>query len=283
MALDLRFRHFITASLLCSWWCSHASATPTDGPYSVDYPRYQVVSEATVRPRARNPVQLRHSWQTNPDIKGVENLRGGYVIVLCGVLGKTEYNAELVRQLEGAGYGVELYDWTSGVPLPFRRGLTTNRFSQQTTRRLRRRIEDYQLLYPDAPVYLIGLCAGAGPVCEVLRHLEPDQRVTRAVLLGAALSPIYDLRPALRGTEEGIDSFHSPLDVPILVGLTTLVGTVDGQHLPAAGAIGFGDTPNLRQHRYGPTMLRQGHWGGHFGWTARDFVQKSIFPLLKVR
>ena len=248
----------------------------------MEYQRYRVAERATVRPRARDLHQLRDSWQTNPDIKGVRNLSRGYVIVLCGVLGKTGYNAELVRQLERAGYGVELYDWTSGVPLPFRRGLTENRFSQETTRRLQRRIEDYKILFPGTPVYLIGLCAGAGPVCEVLRHLEPAQRVTRAVLLGAALSPFYDLRPALRGTEEGIDSFHSPLDVPILVGLTTIVGTVDGQHLPAAGAIGFGRTPNLRQHRYGPRMLSQGHWGGHFGWTAEDFVQASVLPLMRV-
>ena len=267
-------------ALLCM---ADGTASPDDAARSARYPKYRVLSRPTVQLHERNTVQLRRSWMINPRISRTENLQHGYIIVLCGVLGKTTYNAELLSLLSDSGFGIELYDWTEGVPLPFRRGLRGNRFSEQTTRRLRRRILDYQKLFPGRPVYLVGLCAGAGPVCEVLRHLEPQQRVTRAILLGAALSPIYDLQQSLSGTQEGIDSFHSPLDVPILMGLTTVVGTVDGQHLPAAGAIGFGNVPKLRQHRYGPTMLSQGHWGGHFGWTAEDFVRKSVLPLMQQR
>jgi hypothetical protein len=260
-----------------------SAAPPRDTPSSSrpTYDPYVLTAEATVKPQSRDAFQLKRAWMTRDSISGREHLDRGFVIVLCGVLGKTEYNGQVVRQLSAAGLAVELYDWTAGVPLPFRRGLNDNHFSEQTARRLKRRILDYRVLYPGRPVYLIGLCAGAGPACEVLRRLDYSDRVERAVLLGPALSPIYNLNPALKGTKDGIDSFHSPLDVPILVGLTTIVGTVDGQHLPAAGAIGFGGSPRLRQHRYGPSMLSQGHWGGHFGWTAREFVRASILPLLR--
>lgn len=212
-----------------------------------------------------------------------ERLDQGYTLVLPGVLGHTPYNSKLVRLLDQAPTAVELFDWTHGVPLFKRRGLKRNQFNLQNVDQIVERIIAYQRHYPGRPVRVFALCAGAGVACEALARLPMQHRVRTAVLLGPALSPDYDLRPALRGTTDGIDSFHSPLDIPVLMALTTVTGTVDGRHMPAAGAIGFGfgfdRTPQLRQHMYNPKMLMQGHLGGHFGWTATRFFEANLLPM----
>ena len=106
------------------------------------------------------------------------------------------------------------------------------------------------------------------------------------------LASDYDLRPAINHTMRGIRNFYSPMDVPILMVLSTAVGTTEGQHAPAAGAIGF-QTPKgcnadarrdyesrVLQQSYSVSMLMDGHSGGHFGWSNRTFVARHIAPLL---
>lgn len=253
-----------------------------------DYPPYCLVSRCRTDRQVNVPrMSFRADWQKGRNIAYAERLTDGYTIVLPGVLGTTPYNTKLIRLLKEGSTAVEYFDWTDGVPLFMRRGLRKNRFNEANARNLRRRILEYQERYPGRPVYVIALCAGAGPACEAIASLPVANRIERAILLGPALSPGYDLRPALNRTNKGIDSFHSPLDVPVLMALTTVVGTVDGQHMPAAGAVGFGWTGRriqaLRQHMYNPKMLMQGHLGGHFGWTATRFVNENVIPLLTER
>ncbi|MEQ9409357.1 MAG: hypothetical protein RIK87_16595 [Fuerstiella sp.] len=250
-------------------------------------------------PPNRRPLAAGHSWLSQklnscsvdcPDrsfdrsVSYPERLTEGYTLVLPGVLGTTPYNTKLIRLLKDAPTAVDYFDWTRGVPLFQRRGLRREDPNSVAAGAILQRIVDYQDRFPGRPVHVVALCAGAGPACEALARLAPERSVNSAILLGPALSPGYDLRPALRGTQNGIDSFHSPLDVPVLVALTTVVGTVDGQHLPAAGAIGFvgarHDSPQLRQHMYNPKMLMQGHYGGHFGWTASRFVAQNVIPII---
>jgi hypothetical protein len=73
---------------------------------------------------------------------------------------------------------------------------------------------------------------------------------------------------------------------------TFLAGTADGRHSVSAGFCGFSMPPGaiseeqrlyrdrLRQRGYALGMLRQFHWGGHFGWTNRVFVAEEVVPLL---
>lgn len=232
---------------------------------------------------AEQHVSLQDEFATDGMLHYPERLHLGYTLVLPGVLGHTPYNSKLVRLLDQAPTAVELFDWTAGVPLFKRRGLKRNEFNLKNVDQIVDRIIRYQHRYPDRPVRIFALCAGAGVACEALARLPHQHRIRTAVLLGPALSPDYDLRPALRGTTDGIDSFHSPLDIPVLMALTTVTGTVDGRHMPAAGAIGFGfgfdRMPQLRQHMYNPKMLTQGHFGGHFGWTATRFFEVNLLPM----
>jgi len=83
-----------------------------------------------------------------------------------------------------------------------------------------------------------------------------------------------------------------PLDTPILGLLTLAVGTTEGRHTLAAGAVGFCppgslDAPQrqayqarLPQQEYQLDMLWDGHGGGHFGWSSRTFVARHVAPLV---
>jgi hypothetical protein len=93
-------------------------------------------------------------------------------------------------------------------------------------------------------------------------------------------------------TEQGIHNFYSPWDVPFLMVLSTAAGNTDGRHALPAGAVGFhvpktldasqrqAYQERLPQQRYELAMLRDGHTGGHVGWTVPTFVARQVAPLI---
>lgn len=223
-----------------------------------------------------------------------ERLGQGYTVVLPGVMGSAPLDHGIVKGLVAADVptAVELYDWTAA---PFRpvhnlRALSRNRAEAQ---KVAARIVAYQDRFPGRPVYLIGYSGGAAVAVLTLEALPPDRTITKAVLLAPTLAQDYDLQLALSRTDEGIHSFHSAIDVPVMVVLATAVGTTEGKHAFTAGAFGFQrprgpeesqrrpDYFRLTQHAYELKMLESGHAGGHFGWANRDWVARWVAPLLE--
>ncbi len=154
------------------------------------------------------------------------------------------------------------------------------------------KIVKYQERHPNRPVHIIGHSGGGGVAVLTLEALPADHGITSAILLAPAISPDYDLRRALRRTEEGIWNFYSRYDVGFLRAGTTFMGTIDGQHTSAAGAVGFqmppgfdGDDRNLyasrlRQQGYSRKMADSGHTGSHTGWAGRQFVSEWLCPIM---
>ena len=138
-------------------------------------------------------------------------------------------------------------------------------------------------------MHLIGHSGGAGVALWALAELPEDCRITSAILLNAAVSPQFDLDPALEKTDDGIVNFCSVLDVLFLCASTLLFGTIDGRHCIAAGCRGFANStesaaaarPGLRQQRFELGMIGQFNFGGHFGYTNRVFVAEQIAPLIR--
>ena len=139
---------------------------------------------------------------------------------------------------------------------------------------------------PASKIYLVCHSSGAAVVLAAAECLPPGT-VDRVVLLAPAVSPYYDLRPALACTREGIDCYSSWCDLTSCA--LTLVGTTDGYHLPSAGCLGFiptADAPgdwtyqNLRQHGWSARMMSVGDFGGHYGCTRLGFFQEYVAPLL---
>jgi pimeloyl-ACP methyl ester carboxylesterase len=150
----------------------------------------------------------------------------------------------------------------------------------------------YRSEYRDAAVFLVGKSGGTGLVVKALERL-PDDTVEAAVLLSPALSPAYNLAPALRAVRREMVVFWSPLDVIVLGAGTRIFGTIDRIKTISAGMVGFrspapGDEETraryrkLRQVRWGPKMAATGYLGGHVGPDNPAFLRKYVVPLLRV-
>jgi pimeloyl-ACP methyl ester carboxylesterase len=222
-----------------------------------------------------------------------ERLNQGYTIVLPGVMGSAPLDHGIVKGLVDADVptAVDLYDWTAS---PYRlvynlRALSRNRSEAQ---KIAGRIVAYQDRYPGRPVYLVGYSGGGAVAVLTLEALPPDRKITKAVLLAPTLAQDYDLQVALSRTEQGVHSFHSAIDVPVMVVLAMAFGTTEGKHTFTAGAFGFQrpkgpdesqrrpDYARLAQHAYDLKMLESGHAGGHFGWANRGWVAHWVAPML---
>jgi hypothetical protein len=110
----------------------------------------------------------------------------------------------------------------------------------------------------------------------------------RAVVLASpALSPTYDLRPAIAHVDGKLISFNSRRDFIILYLGTMIFGTVDNHHTAAAGRVGFVADPRdpgyskLRQIAYDPIWAEAyGNDGGHTQALQPRFASAVIAPLL---
>lgn len=231
-----------------------------------------------------------------PEIVFAERMDRGYILVLPGSGGDSTIDHGLVHGLKDADVNaaVELYDWTVGAPgiLDHLRDLTHNRAQAQE---IAAKIVAYEEQFPGRPVHLVGYSAGGGVAVLALESLPTDRKVTSAILLAPTLAYDYDLRFAFEHTKLGIHNFYSRLDFPLLMLMTTVVGTTEGRHTFSAGAVGF-QVPQLtddrmaahyqaqlHQQEYRLGMIADGHIGGHFGWTGHTFVARHVAPLVDAK
>jgi pimeloyl-ACP methyl ester carboxylesterase len=219
-------------------------------------------------------------------LKSPERMRKGCVFTLPGVQGKSPMEFAVARGLADGGVecGIEVFDWTTRLWPLFLFHLRATFWHRLMAGRLAAKIRDYRRRYPGRPVFLIGHSGGGGLALRTAELLDAGERLAGVVLLAVAVSPLYDVRPALRRSRH-VWNFYSPLDC-VLLGVATMAGgTMDGWHLFSAGASGFfgtsKDCPGLHQQRYHPSMLRSWNAGGHFGWVNRVFIADCIAPLLR--
>ena len=219
-----------------------------------------------------------------------EDLDQGLVIVLPGIDGRMPYNEAACRRLseDGIAAAVELRDWTAPLgPLYNQSAVLRNR---EVAGYVAARIRSYQRAYPGRPVFLIGHSGGTAIAVWAAEALPPGSEVDGVILLGSSLSPEYDLSRALARSRGGIVSFHSDLDGGLLGVGTVLFGTMDGVHSVSAGKVGFrppggaagsGQYARLFQIAWQPSMIKDGHGGGHFDYMGPSFISARVGPLLK--
>ena len=114
------------------------------------------------------------------------------------------------------------------------------------------------------------------------------QRVARGFLIAPALSPAYDLTPALRHVRSKAYVFYSDGDSAVLGIGTRLFGTIDGQKTDAAGKVGFTRPPTGDPAEYAKIvpMPYQSAWmryeniGDHIGPMMTPFARAVIAPLI---
>lgn len=143
---------------------------------------------------------------------------------------------------------------------------------------------------PERRVWFLAKSGGTGLALAAAERLPPHT-LERIVLLSSAVSPVYDLQPALRATRGEIVSFYSHNDRLVLGWGTSRFGTVDRVYGPSAGLHGF--TPpahldaagrllytRLVQIPWQPYMLRHGFGGAHVGDSLPAFVGQVAAPWL---
>jgi hypothetical protein len=181
---------------------------------------------------------------------------------------------------------VESFAWSHGAGRVLA-DLHAHDHQQAKGRELAQLILKYRKDRPSGKVYVVCHSSGAAVVLAATAQL-PSSCVERIVLLAPALAPSCDLRPALRCSRLGVDSFHSQNDKIGLV--LAVMGNADGEFLVSAGSVGFtpvreggADEPlyrKLRQRAWDWGMCRCGYFGGHFGCTHSGFLREYVVPLL---
>jgi pimeloyl-ACP methyl ester carboxylesterase len=139
---------------------------------------------------------------------------------------------------------------------------------------------------PTARISLAGHSAGALVALTAARRLPPDS-LHAVLLIGAAVSVDYEVRPVLQATRAGLHNFTSPKDRVTLGMLTRLLGNSDDLfERRAAGRYGFqahglADSLSGRLHEYPwqPEYARYGHKGGHFGAYSPGFLRAFLLPV----
>lgn len=223
-----------------------------------------------------------------------ERREHGLVIILPGIEGPSYWNHNIARGLEEGGVrnAIQIFDWGSKVPGGMLINIADYERNKLMAGELRDHIVQFKRRHPASNVHLIGHSGGGGIAIMAAELLPEDTRLATIILLAPALSPEYDLRPALRRVSVGIFNYYSHLDAGFLGVGTSVAGTMDRRHTPAAGAVGFtlaaarGDSDRalyrkLQQIAWHRDMGGYGHMGDHMGWTQPSFVRRYLAPLLR--
>lgn len=218
-----------------------------------------------------------------------ERLNLGLVILLPGIDSQSFLCISAFQGLVDAEvpYALEIFDWTTGWNPLFLYHLRGRRRNQRSIDRLLHRIREYQSDYPGRPVWLLGHSGGGAIGLLAAEQLIDAEPLTGLIMLGPAISPRRDLKPALEQTRRGIWNFYSPLDFLFLGVGTICFGTIDGAHSSSAGFTGFRHQhlppppfPQLTEVRYRMKMWKAFHIGDHFGCVNRVFVAEYVAPII---
>jgi len=271
----------------------HALAVTTAVVAATGCATVPLATTSAVAPPPAAPVAAAPTPDKRSKVWQADRLDRGYVVILPGSWGETAADHGIVDGLVAAGTdaAIEIYAWPVGefpagvFMVPYNLRATARNRTQ--AREVAAKIVRYREAHPGRPVHVIGYSGGGGIAAWALEELPDHCRITSAVLLAPTLSFTYDFGKALAHTDRGIDSFYSLYDVPVMMAGCSIVGTTDGSHAPAGGAIGFrqpkavaGALAVVRQHAYSLAMLGGGHAGGHYGWTRQGFVAAHVAPLL---
>jgi len=212
-----------------------------------------------------------------------ELLSQGLTIVLPGIEGRSRANSNIAVGLRQGGVkgAVEVVNWTTGCFLLFLYHLRRGKRNHRQAAAIADRIVQYQSDFPERPVHLVGHSGGGGMIGLILQKLPVEHSVTTATLIAPAMSPGFPMHALTEKTTGGVWHHYSLLDIPLLIIGTTVAGTFDGRHMPAAGAFGFRKKhPDLHEIGYQFRMLKDWHPGGHFGCTDPVFIRRWIAPVL---
>ena len=215
------------------------------------------------------------------------------LFILDGV-GGFQFGPLMVRRalrLERQALGTVLYHWQFGLPGEIWTDLMWLRRNRLMGAKLARKLLAFRRAHPKTRIHLLAYSGGAGIAVFACEQLRARPLIETLVLPCPALSPVYNLAPALRATRRCY-AMVSRRDRGILGLGTRIFGTMDRRFLAAAGMTGF-QMPvgaseedrnaygRLREIHWSPSLKKLGHHGGHTGWLAIPFLRTHLLPILR--
>lgn len=192
---------------------------------------------------------------------------------------------------EGIELGTILYDWQFGLWGEIWTDLMWLRRNRWMGAKLARELRTFRREHPATRIHLFALSAGAGIAVFAAERVRRDRLIDTLILACPALSPTYNLAPALRAVERCY-ALVSERDRVVLGLGTRLFGTIDRRFTSAAGRVGFRIPPGLcdndiriyermREIRWSQALRADGNLGGHAGWIDVRFLRKHLLAMLK--
>jgi pimeloyl-ACP methyl ester carboxylesterase len=212
-----------------------------------------------------------------------------YHLHLNGIGGYRWVDKYMLRGLQDAGLDgqVMAYDWT-GADVGLGALLAKERHKEQSAK-VAELLTAAWREQSGRRITITCHSGGAGITVWALEQLPDEVKIDSIVLLASALSPDYDLSPALRHVRNKVYSFYSPYDSAVLGYGTRMFGTIDGPKGDASGRVGFRKPAHpadpdqylkLVQLPYDSAWMKMGNMGDHIGWMSRTFSHEVIAPAL---
>lgn len=191
----------------------------------------------------------------------------------------------------GEQIGTIVYDWQTWLFGEIWTDLMWLRRNRVMGGKLAHKLLAFRRSHPGVTIHLLALSGGAGIAvfaCELLR----GRRLVETLILACpALSPGYNLGPALRAVRRCY-ALVSSRDTLILGLGTRIFGTTDRKFSRGAGLVGFhlpegiSDEDReayerIRQIRWSAALKRDAHDGGHAGWASVPFLRRHLAGLLR--
>lgn len=214
------------------------------------------------------------------------------VIALDGV-GGFQFGPLLIRRAfrqDGQPIGTLYFRWQGGMVGEVLSDLMRYRRNRLMGIQLARKILAFARRHPDTRLHLVAYSGGAGIAAFACEKLKGRRLIETLVLACPALSPEYNLGPALQSVTRCY-ALTSRKDF-VLLGLgTRLFGTTDRQFTAAAGKVGFripsdaspedrSAYDKMRQINWTPGLKRYRHHGGHSGWVMIPLLRAHLVPIL---
>jgi pimeloyl-ACP methyl ester carboxylesterase len=231
-----------------------------------------------------------HATRSGPPESSMSESKGiVYIVEGVGGFGVAPKVMQKILIESGVPHDIRQFHWSHGFGR-WHADLTDDENLRRKGSALADAIMDVHVREIGRPVYLVARSGGTALVLRALAEL-PEQSVERVILLSAAVSPSYDLTPALRAVRMDVVSFWSPKDKLILGYGTSVFGTADGVQGDSAGLVGFQlpaesdetaivEYKKLRQIEWDASMRKTYNFGTHVGTTMPLFVRHYVAPLV---
>ncbi len=196
-----------------------------------------------------------------------------------------------LRNTDAGTLGTILFTWQYGVPGEIWTDLMWLRRNRVMGAKLAAKLLAFRRTHPKTVIHVVAFSGGAGIAVFACERLRGPRLIETLILACPALSPAYNLGPALQAVERCY-ALVSHRDTWILGFGTGIFGTVDRCFSSAAGQLGFripvGISPEdacayerLREIRWSPVLGQVGHHGGHTGWAGTAFLRRFLPEMLR--